>query len=289
MALFYLCANTQIMLKSTLTAFVIAAISISGMAQVNMPAPSPTQTVKQNFGMGSIELTYSRPNAKARKVFGDLVPFGKMWRTGANAATRLKFTDVVELAGKKIDTGTYVLYTIPGNDSWEIILNKGINNWGTGNYKEAEDVIRFKVTPVKMKQKLESFTMQFANILPESCELHLMWEKTAVAIPITTNIKDRLRAQIEQALQGEKKPHWQAAQFYNEYDNNKTKAIEHCTKATEANPKAYWIFLYKARIQQEQGDIAGAKESANASLALAKESKDDDYIKMNEELLKKLK
>jgi Protein of unknown function (DUF2911) len=256
--------------------------------QIKMPSPSSTQTIKQDFGMGEITLTYSRPNAKGRKIFGDLVPFNKLWRTGANEATKVTFTDAVELGGKKIDTGTYVLYTIPNVDSWEVIINKGVNNWGIDGYKENEDVIRFKVEPIKMRTDLETFTIQFANIKPESCELQIMWAKTAVSIPVTTNIKDRLRAQIEKGLQSDKKPYWQAAQYYNEYDNNQSKALENCTKAIEENGKAFWIYLYKAKIQKEMGDNAGAKISAQKSMELAKEAKNDDYVKMNQELLKKL-
>ncbi len=270
----------------TAAAFCLSAL-VAG-AQVKMPAPSGTQTIKQDFGLGTIELTYSRPNAKGRKVYGDLVPFGKLWRTGANAATRIKFTEPVEMGGKKIDSGTYVLYTIPDAESWEIILNKGLDNWGVDGYKESQDVCRFRVTPMKMKTKMESFTMQLADIKPESCELHIMWEKTAVSVPITTNIKDKVRAQIEAAMLTDKKPYWPAAQFYNEYDMNKAKALEYCTKAAEASPKAFWIWLYKARIQKDMGDKAGAKESAGKSLELAREAKNDDYVKMNEELLKKL-
>ncbi len=277
-------------MKRLMLAFVATACyTFIGTAQVKMPQPSSTQTIKQDFGMGAIELTYSRPNAKGRKIFGDLVPLNKLWRTGANAATKIVFTDAVELAGKKIDTGSYVLYTIPGVDSWEIILNKGLTNWGIDGYKEAEDVLRFKVEPMKGNAKLETFTMQFANIKPESCDLQLMWEKTVVSIPVTTNIKDRLRAQIEAAMQTDKKPYWQAAQFYKEYDNNLTKALDNCNKAIEGNDKAYWMWLYKARIQQEAGDKAGAKISATKSLALAKAANNNDYVKMNEELLKKLK
>lgn len=259
------------------------------MAQVKMPQPSTTQTIKQEFGMGAIELTYSRPVAKGRKIYGDLVPYNKLWRTGANAATRITFTDPVELGGKKVDTGTYVLYSIPGLDSWEIILNKGLNNWGTDGYKESEDVIHFRVEPIKAKANIETFTIQFANVKSESCELHIMWAKTTVSIPVTSNIKDRLRVQIEKAMQTDKKPYWQAAQFYNEYEHNQTKALENCTKAIEANNKAFWIYLYKAKIQKETGDKAGAKASALKSLELAKEAKNDDYVKMNEELLRKLK
>lgn len=276
------------MKRLTLALFAASCLALSAAAQVKMPQPSSTQTIKQDFGMGSIELTYSRPNAKGRKIFGDLVPYNKLWRTGANGATKIKFNDAVEMGGKKIDTGTYVLYTIPGVDSWEIILNKGVNNWGIDGYKEAEDVVRFRAAPMKSKAKMETFTMQFADIKPESCELQLMWEKTTVSIPVTTNIKDRLKAQIEAAMQTDKKPYWQAAQFYNEYEGNLNKALDNCSKAIDGNNKAYWMWLYKAKIQKEMGDKAGAKESAKRSLELAKEAKNDDYVKMNEELLKKL-
>jgi hypothetical protein len=267
----------------------IFCFAASSSAQVRMPAPSPTQTIKQDFGLGTIELTYSRPAAKGRKIFGDLVPYDKLWRTGANAATRISFTDNVEIGGKRLDTGSYVIYTIPGTEYWEIIINRGIKNWGIDGYKESEDVCRFKVNPIKMDMKLESLTMVFAEVKPESCELQIMWAKTAVVIPISTNIREKIKTQINAGMETDKKPYWAAAQFYNEYDKNLTKALENVSKAIEDNPKAYWMMIYKARIQKEMGDNDGAKLSAQRSLELAKEAKNDDYVKMNEELLKKLK
>lgn len=275
-------------MKKILIACVFLTTTVSLYAQVKMPQPSPAQTVKQDFALGSIEVRYSRPFTKGRKVFGDLVPFNKLWRTGANAATLIRFTDNVEIKGKKIDTGSYVLYTVPGYDSWEIILNKGINNWGIEGYKESEDVARFRVEPLRVRDEVESFTIQFDNVQPESCELHIKWEKTAVVIPIAANIKERLRAQLNAALLSDKKPYWQAAQFYNEYDKNPKKALEYVRKAVDENPKAYWIWLYKANIEKEAGDKKAAMESSRKSLALAKEAKNDDYVKMNEELQKKL-
>lgn len=279
------------MKKTILSALALTVMLCNSMAQVKMPAPSTTQTIKQDFGLSAIELTYSRPNMKGRKIYGDLVPYNKLWRTGANAATRIRFNDPVEMGGKKIDSGTYVMYTIPGVDSWEVIINKGITNWGVDGYKESEDVARFKVEPMKLKSrvKVETLTMQFADIKAESCELQIMWEKTAVAIPISTNIKDKIRAQIEAAMLQDKKPYWQAAQFYNEYDRNLTKALENVSKACEENPKAFWMYLYKAKIQKEMGDNAGAMESSRKSLELATEQKNDDYIKMNVDLQKTLK
>jgi Protein of unknown function (DUF2911) len=276
------------MKKIILAGIVSICCTLSIVAQVKMPAPSPTQTIKQDFGMGSIEVTYSRPNTKGRKIFGDLVPYNKLWRTGANAATKIVFTDAVELGGKKLDSGTYVLYTIPNMDSWEVIINKGLSNWGVDGYKESEDVIRFRVEPIKTKPNAETLTMQFTNIKPASCELQIMWAKTTISIPVTTNIKDRLKAQIEAAMLTDKKPYWQAAQFYKEYDDNLARALDNCNKAVAENDKAFWIWLYKAKIEKEMGDKVAAKVSAQKSLALSKEAQNDDYVKMNEELLRKL-
>lgn len=278
------------MKKRMITAWVFIALCIFTVhAQVRMPASSPVQTIKQEFGMGSIELSYSRPSAKGRRVFGDLVENGKLWRTGASAATKIYFTDAVEFGGKKLDSGTYVLYTIPNEDSWEIIINKGLKDSGIEGYKESEDVIRFKVEPVKNKSSIETFTMQFADIKAESCNLQLMWEKKIINIPIATDIKEKVRAQIDAAMLTDKKPYWQASQFYNEYDKNLPKALENVNKAIDGNQKAYWMYLYKARIQKEMGDVPGALTSSSTSLALAKEANNVDYIKMNEKLQKELK
>jgi tetratricopeptide (TPR) repeat protein len=258
-------------------------------AQVKMPAPSPTQTIKQDFGLSYMELTYSRPSLKGRKIFGGHEPYNEMWRTGANAATKIKFIDPVEIGGKKLDSGTYVIYTIPNKDMWEVIFNKGLTNWGTDGYKESEDVVRLKVPSIKMKDKVETMAMQFANIKPESCELHIMWEKTAIAIPIATNIKDRMRESIEKAMMGEKKPYWNAAQFYYEYDKDNAKALAAANGAVEANPKAFWVWIYKAKIEKAMGDKVAAMASSKKSLELAREAKNDTYIRDNEDLQKSLK
>jgi len=160
---------------------------------------------------------------------------------------------------------------------------------GTDGYKESEDVLRFKVEPVNTKTTTESFTIQFAALKPESCELHLMWEKKLVVIPIVVNIKEKMRMHLEAAMRTDRKPFWQAAQFYYEYDRNFTRALENVNKAIEGNPKAYWMLLYKAKIHKDMGDIAGATQTANRSLVLSKDAKNNDYVRMNEMLLKELK
>ncbi len=276
--------------------FLFAGI-LSGMtafAQIRLPQPSTTQKITQNFGLGTIELVYSRPNIKGRTLLkenSDLAPLGKLWRTGANSATRITFTDKVMMGGKLLDTGAYVLYTIPGKEYWEIIINKGLTNWGTDGYKESEDVNRFKVKTEKLGSDVETFAMQFDNVLPESCDIQIMWGKTLVRIPISTNVKERIRAQVEKVLSAEKvdaNAYFAAANFYFEWDKNPSAALTNIVKATDANPKAYYMILLQAKIQQALGDKVAAKASAEKCIAAATEARNDDYVKQASDLIKKL-
>ncbi len=267
--------------------------SFSLQAQIKMPAPSPTQSITQDFGLGKIELVYSRPSLKGRTVFKDnseLAPLGKVWRTGANAATKIKFTDEVTFGGKNLDSGTYALYTIPGKTTWTIILNKDASKWGT-EYVENDDVFRVTVPSEKSKEATETFTMQIANIKPESCELELIWGNTTVKVPITTNIKERISNSIKKALSADNvspNVYYAAANFYFEWDKNLNEALSNATKAANANAKAYWIFLLKAKIEKEQGNKVDAKADAEKVIALATEQKNQDYIRMAKELIAKL-
>jgi hypothetical protein len=276
--------------------FVLAAAlcSVATYAQVRMPAPSPTQTITQAFGLGSIQLVYSRPSIKGRSLFkdnSDLAPLGKLWRTGANGATRITFTDRVMLGGKLLDTGSYAIYTKPGKDYWDVILNKGFNNSGLEGYKETEDVVSVKVKADKMSNDVETFTMQFDKVMPESCELQLMWGNTLVRVPMSVNVKDRIRAQVEKSLAVESPDanvYSAAATYYYEWEKDLNKALVNINKATQANPKGYWLFMTQARIQKDLGDKVAAKASAEKSIALATEAKNDDYVRQGNDLIKKL-
>ncbi|TAF54548.1 MAG: DUF2911 domain-containing protein [Sphingobacteriia bacterium] len=280
-------------MKKSILALAIL-VGFSATAQIRMPAPSPTQKISQDFGMGKIEITYSRPVIKGRALLkenSELAPLGQLWRTGANAATRLYFSDNVTMGGKKLDTGSYVLYTIPGKDYWDVVINKGLNNWGTDGYKESEDVVRFKVKSSKMGAPVESFTMQVANVQAETCEIHVMWGNTAIAIPVSTNVKDRIRAQVEKALNADPvnpNTYQAAANFYYDMDKDLNKALANAQKATAANPKAFWLFLLTARIQKDLGDKVGAKANAEKCIAIATEAKNADYVRMANELIGKL-
>ena len=276
--------------------FLLAAIlcSVTTFAQIRVPAPSPTQKITQQFGLGSIELTYSRPSIKGRSLFkenSDLAPLNKLWRTGANAATKIYFSDKTMMGGKLLDTGSYVFYTVPGKEYWEIVINKGLTNSGTDGYKESEDVNRFNVKAEKLGNEVETFTMQFGNILAESCELQLMWGSTMVRVPMSVNLKDRIRVQVEKALNNETVDagtYNAAATYYYEWEKNYPKALQNSAKAVAGNPKAYWMAMLQAKIQKDMGDKVAARTTAEKVIVLATEAKNDDYVRQANDLIKKL-
>jgi hypothetical protein len=270
-----------------------AFVTMFASAQIKMPQASTTQKITQDFGMGSIELTYSRPNIKGRTVLkekSELAPLGSMWRLGANAATKIKFTDKVTIGGTELEAGTYVIYAVPGKDIWDVIFNKGVDNWGTDGYKEAEDVVHVKVKAEKAANFAETFTMQIINVAAETCELHMTWGSVQVTVPISTNIKDRVRAQVEKALAADAvqaNTYNTAANFYYEFDKDYNKALVNITKAVEGNKEAYWMVLLKARIEKALGDKVSAKASAQKCIEMAT-GKNADYVTFANELIKSL-
>lgn len=275
-------------MKKTLLTAIAACTLLMTEAQLKTPAPSPTQTIKQDFGLSSIELSYSRPGMKGRKIFGDLVPWGKVWRTGANSATTLTFGDDVMIGGKKIPAGKYGLLTVPEKKEWTIIITKQLDVTSPAAYKEDQDVVRVMIEPMKMKDDVETFTMQFANIKPSSCELHLMWEGTAVAIPITTDVESKVMTQIDQLMNKDNRPYYNAAMYYMDNGKDLNQALAWFDKAVEMQPTAFWIHHQRANCLAKLGKKEEAKAAAEKSKALAAEQKNDDYVKLNEKLLAEL-
>jgi len=265
----------------------ISTIVFQSVAQgVKTPAPSPAQTIKQDFGLASVEVNYSRPAAKGRKIFGDIVPFGKLWRTGANSPTKITFGEDVKIAGKDLKAGSYQVMSIPSQNSWEIIFNKGNN--GVFNYHPEEDVLKVSVPSQVTPASMENFTIQFANISANKMEMVMAWENTRVSIPIEVDIDTKIMSSIDRAMSIDTKPYFEAASYYFETGRDLNKALEWVNKATAANPTAYWQFHLKAKIQAKLGDKVGAKATALKSIELAKAGKNDDYVALNEKLIKSL-
>lgn len=275
-------------MKKTILYFFLL-ISVSAFSQgIKTPAPSPTQTLKQDFALSSIEVNYSRPAVKGRVIFGDIVPYGKMWRTGANGATKITFGEDVKVGGVAVKAGTYALYSIPDKTEWEIILNKGVNNGGLAGYKTEEDVVRFKVKSMSLPMSVESFTIMIGDVAASSASVQILWEKTMVSIPVEADIDSKIMKQIDNAMNVDSRPYFAAASYY--FDNNKdlNKALDWVNKAIEAQPSAYWMVHLKAKIQAKSGDKAGAKATALKGIELAKAGKNDDYVALNEKLIKSL-
>ena len=270
-----------------ITMMIFTAVNV--YAQLT-PQPSSTQSVVQDFGLGKISLVYSRPDVRGRKIFGGMEPYGKVWRTGANSATVIKFTDEVSMEGNKIPAGEYGLFSIPGENEWTIILSKQPKQWGAYNYKEADDFLRFKVKTEHLKALTETMTLAFSNVAATTCDLQMMWEHSGFTIHMTTDIDTKVMARIDSAMNTDKKPYYEALIYY--YNNNKDmdKALAWATELEkDKNFPPFVPKLWKARILLKKGDKAAAIATAQEGVKMATEMKTDEYVRLNNELIAQAK
>jgi hypothetical protein len=272
----------------------LTIIGLSAQAQIKMPAASSTQTLSQDFGLGKIEIVYSRPNLKGRAAFGNgslLAPTGIVWRTGANGATKVTFSDPVTIGGKTLAAGAYGLFTIPGEKEWTIIFNTNSKGWGSFDYKEAEDVVRLQVKTETTNNSTETFTINVDNINAETANISLKWANTLVNIPVSTDIKPIIRKQVKEATSGANvnpNAYQAAANFFYDLDKDYDNALIYVDKAIAANANAYWLLLLKGKVQKELGDKKGARASAEACIKMANEAKNQDYVRSGKALIETL-
>lgn len=269
------------MKKIILNALFLASAALT-QAQIIMPQPSPISTVSQKVGLVDVSITYSRPSAKGRKVFGDVVPYDKLWRTGANMATKLTVSDSLKIAHFWVPKGEYAIFTVPGQMEWVVIISKQANLSGTNGYQETEDMGRFKVKPVGT-MFTETFTINFANVTTKSAEIQLEWETTRISFPIASDPDRAVMKNIDAALNVPARNYYQAASYYYENDKDLKKALEWINTAIANNYERYWVLRVKSLIQAKLGDYKGAIATAEKSIELAKKDNDDAYVKMNEE------
>lgn len=268
----------------------VAFFTATKAQQLTTPQASPTQTLKQNFGLSSVELSYSRPGMKGRKIFGDLVPYGKVWRTGANGATTLTFGDEVTIGGTKIPAGKYGLLSIPGEKEWTVIISKQTDVTSPDAYKQEQDVVRLNVAPMMLPFPIETFTISFDDVKSSSCNLSLMWDKVYLAFPISTDVDSKVMKTIDNIMNKDNRPYYSAAQYY--YDNGKDlgQALTWINKATEAAPNEQpWVHTLKTRILAKMGKKEEATAAAKNAIRVATETKNPDFVKQNEDILKTLK
>jgi len=279
----------------------LALAFVSGLAaqtppasKLEFPAASPTATLKQRVGVTDIEIVYSRPSLKGRVAFGGLEPFGAVWRTGANNATRIAFSTDVKIQGSSLAAGTYELFSIPGKADWTVIFQKAGKQWGAYAYKPENDTLRVTTKSIALTAPVETLTIDLNEVRDSSATLNIAWEKTRVPVKIDVDVTS-LIPQIEAAMAapGDKKPYAQAAMFYLDNNLDLKKALTWMDAAIAAQPDAFYLVFRKGLILEKLGDKAGALAAAKASLAGAEKAPSPllkaEYTLRNNELIARLK
>lgn len=281
-------------MKKTFSILAFALFLIGTVAysqQLQMPQASPSAKISQQVGLTDVTVEYSRPSTKGRKIFGELVPYGQVWRTGANAATILDFSTDVEISGNPIPAGKYAMYSIPDKDKWTIVFSKNTELWGAIGYNADEDVLRFEVEPKKLSRKYETFEISFNNMTDDGADLSLKWENTRIDFRISTEVEPIVMAQIQELVIDTKTENpsllYAAANYYFTNQKDMNQAYTWISKSVESDPK-YWTMHLKAKIEAALGKNEDAVASAKKSMEMAEIAKNPDYIALNERLIKSL-
>ena len=281
-------------MKKTFINLMLAAVLTCGagavQAQIAMPAASPAASVTQKVGLTDVKVEYSRPSLKKRTAGKEVATHGQLWRTGANSPTKLTFSDDVTINGNKVPAGEYALLTIPGKDEWTVIIHKNLKLWGNDdqNYKQEDDLVRFKVKPQQNPREIESFTINFANLKHNSADLELLWDNTIASFTIETEVDSKVMADIKaKVIDGKEVTpalYASAATYYFESGKDMKQALEWMKKANETTPR-FWTLHTQAKIQAKLKDYKGAVQTAEKSIALAKEANNAEYVRMNEQAI----
>ena len=258
-------------------------------SQINTPRVSPASEVEQMVGLTEIEIEYSRPSMRGREVFGNLVPFGKVWRTGADNSTKISFDTDVIISGKTIQSGTYSIFSIPNKESWEIIFYSDVELWGVPRDWSENKIVfssMFDVKKLKKSNTVETFTISFNDLTNNDVNMSISWENTSVDIKIEVPTRSMVESDINKVLSDNPKSsdYYAAAVFYRQENINLDKALEWMNKAIEMNESPrFWQYRQQSLIMAANDKFADAVDAAKKSLNLAIEADNQDYIKMNRE------
>lgn len=278
---------------------IVLALPMTASAQtaatrtLPIPPTNPRATVKQFIGPTEVEISYSRPGMKGRQVFGKLVPYDQVWRTGADNATRISFSTEVTVNGTKVPAGTYELFTIPGRDEWTVIIAKHRATWGSYAYHDSNDVARVRAKPVSLPGPVETFSLGVTDLTPGSGVLNVEWERTRVPVTIEVDVVDIMVPHIEAAMKADgRKPYFLAAMFYYENGLDINKAAQWITAAVAEQPDHIGILHRQALILAQTGDTAGAIAAAQKSYDGAQFAGSElrvEYTRLNSTLLDRLR
>lgn len=272
-----------------IVAIAVFIASLSVEAQIKVPQASPKSTLIQKVGLTDVEIEYSRPSARGRVVFGDLVPFGKVWRTGANANTTISFSEDVVINGATLKKGKYALYVTPKADEWEIFFYTDTNNWGNPEkWDDSKVALKASGKTELLNRNVETFTIGINNTDNNFANLEFSWEKTLVALKFEVPTQKAAMESIDKVLAGPGAvDYYNAAQYYFQSNGDLSKALTYISKAYDMHEKKpYWYARLKSQIQAKLGDKKGAIETAKISLVSAQAANNQDYVKMNEDSIK---
>ncbi|WP_370226095.1 DUF2911 domain-containing protein [Mesoflavibacter sp.] len=277
-------------MKKLITLLMVFAVTFTVNAQIETPQPSPLQKIEQKVGLTDVSVQYSRPSMKGRTIFGDLVPYGKLWRTGANQNTMVTFSTDVMVGESTLKAGSYAIFSKPNKDNWEVIFYSDTNNWGTPQKWDDSKVaatVNAKVYDIPMD--IETFTVSFDDLTNDSAVLGIMWEKTYVAVKFDVPTDKAVTTAINKVMNGPSADdYYAAARYYLESGKDINKAVVWMDKAidmTKENPRFWWL-RQQSLIKAKAGDTKGAIKAAKASLEGAEKAGNADYIKMNKDSLK---
>ncbi|RIA09415.1 Protein of unknown function (DUF2911) [Flavobacteriaceae bacterium MAR_2010_72] len=276
-------------MKKLLCIIAVLAVSFTVNAQIQTPAPSPFSKVEQKVGLTDVTLEYSRPNMRDRTIFGDLVPYGKLWRLGANANTKITFSDDVTIGGNTLKAGSYAVYATPNEKTWDVVFYSDASNWGTPREWDDSKVaakVTAEVYPLPMK--IETLTMTFDDVSSGSAVLGMLWENAYVGVEFKVPTDAKVSAAIEKTMNGPSaNDYYASAVYYLQEGKDIAKAKAWMDKAMSMTEKpAFWQLRQQSLIYAKAGDKKAAIETAKKSLAGAKEAGNDDYVKMNMDSLK---
>ena len=266
----------------------LLAFPLSLLAQINTPSASPYSEIEQVVGLTNIAVKYSRPGMKGRTIFGDLVPYGKIWRTGANGTTKFITDKSITIDGKDLAAGTYSVYSIPEQDTWEVIFYTDDSNPLLTEFEESKIALRTHVDVQNMPMQIETFTISIDDVKPEGATLGILWSNAYVGVPFKVGTDKEVMESIDKALQGPgADEYYNAAVYYLNSGKDIEKSRDWMEKAMSMteNP-GYWQLRQQSLILAKAGDKKGAVKAAKASLEGAEKAGNADYVKMNKDSLK---
>jgi len=273
-------------MRTKLLTLLLILSAITFQAQIKTPAPSPSAKIEQAVGLSDISVDYSRPAMRGRTIYGDLVPYGKLWRTGANMRTKFTTSTDISIEGKDLKKGSYAILTVPNKDTWDVIFYTEYQAGGApATLDESKVAAKVTVKAHPMNGNMENFTIGFGDLSDSSSGMmNIMWEKTRISLKIETPTDEMTIKSIEKVIAGPSaNDYFSAGSYYHSTGKDLNQALEWVTKAVDMNPEAFWMSRQKSLIQADLGDTKGAIASAQTSLAVAEKAGNADYVKMNKE------